>query len=349
MKFIKNNINKLKKLFYNKTILVTGGTGSFGKVCVLEILKNIKVKKVIIFSRDEQKQFIMQNQPVFKKFENKLRFFIGDIRDYDRLNYACENVDIIIHTAALKHVVIAEYNPMEFVETNIQGSHNVIKSAINNKVKKTILLSTDKAVNPVNHYGSTKLAAEKLFVAANNTVGNKECYFSIVRYGNVIASRGSVLEKFLLLNKRKNPTFTITHRDMSRFWISLEDATRFVWMSLARMKGGEIFIPKIPTMKMTDLAKSINPNGKLKFIGIRPGEKIKEILLSSEESEHVFDFGDYYTIKPQIRFNKKVDYSKNIFSKKGRKVKIPFEYNSDNESDKMKVQDLKKIIKNITF
>tara|TARA_Y100000768_G_scaffold388882_1_gene388243 strand:+ start:9742 stop:10788 length:1047 start_codon:yes stop_codon:yes gene_type:complete len=348
MKFL-NNINNAKKYFKNKTVLITGGTGSFGKVCILQMLRNLNVKKIIIFSRDEQKQFEMENSELFKKYKNKLRFFIGDVRNFDRLNYAFENVDIVIHSAALKHVSIAEYNPTEFVETNIQGTHNVIKASISNRVTKTILLSTDKAVNPINLYGATKLAAEKLFIAANNTVGNKKCYFSIVRYGNVIASRGSVLEKFLKLGKISKPIFTITHSKMSRFWISLEDASLFVWMSIIRMQGGEIFVPKIPTMKMVDLAKAINPKGKIKYIGVRPGEKISEVLISHEESENVFEFKEYYKIKPQIRINKIINYSYSAGDKKGKKIKTPFEYNSNNISSKISLSTLKKVISKLNF
>ena len=340
-------LNILKKYFNNKTILVTGGTGSFGKICIKEILQNFNIKKVIIFSRDEQKQFEMQNSIIYKKYDSKLRFFIGDIRDFERLSYACNDVDIIIHAAALKHVSIAEYNPMEFVATNINGSHNVIKASIVNNVNKTILLSTDKAVSPVNLYGATKLSAEKLFIAANNTVGNKKCYFSSVRYGNVIASRGSVIEKFLNLEKTKDPTFTITDKSMSRFWISLEEAVAFVWMSILRMQGGEIFIPKIPTMRILDLSKAINKNAKIKYIGIRPGEKIKEILISLDECVSAIDFDTYYTIVPQIRFNKKVNYFKNAINEKGKKINKIFEYNSEDLKNRLEVSDLENIIKKI--
>jgi UDP-N-acetylglucosamine 4,6-dehydratase len=349
MNLTTKQLNILKNFFSNKTILVTGGTGSFGKICVKEILQNFNIKKIIIFSRDEQKQFEMQNSLIYKKYDKKLRFFIGDIRDFERFSYACGDVDIIIHAAALKHVSIAEYNPMEFVATNINGSYNVIKAAIANNVNKTILLSTDKAVSPVNLYGATKLAAEKLFIAANNTVGNKKNYFSSVRYGNVIASRGSIIEKFLSQEKRKDPTFTITDKSMSRFWISLEEAVAFVWMSILRMQGGEIFIPKITTMRILDLSKAINKNAKIKYIGVRPGEKIKETLISLDECVYAIDFDTYYLIAPQIRFNKKVNYFKNAISEKGKKLNKIFEYNSEDTKNRLKVSDLENIIKQLKF
>jgi len=343
-------LNKnIKKYFRNKTILITGGTGSFGKIFIKHILENINVKKIIVFSRDEQKQFQMESSSPYKKYLSKLRFFIGDIRSLERLAYACQGVDVIVHAAALKHVSIAEYNPMEFIDTNINGSYNVIKAAIANNVKTTLLLSTDKAVNPINLYGATKLSAEKLFVAANNTVGNRKCYFASVRYGNVIASRGSVVENFLNLAKEKKPIFTITDQAMSRFWISLDEAVNFVCLSIMRMQGGEIFVPKIPTMKILDLAKAIKENAIIKYIGIRPGEKIRETLISLDECPYAIDFGSHYAIIPQIRFNKKINYLKNSIKERGKKIKKTFEYNSDSTNYRLKTAQLKNIIKNIKF
>lgn len=258
----------------NKTILITGGTGSFGKRFVEIILKKFNPKKIIIYSRDEFKQDIMQ-----KTLKSSiLRFFIGDVRDYERLNFAMREVDYVFHAAALKQVVAAEYNPIECLKTNVFGAENIIKASINNNVNKVIALSTDKAVNPVNLYGATKLASDKLFIAANNIVGKKKTRFSIVRYGNVIGSRGSVLPLFLNLKKNNKNLFPITDLRMTRFWISLDEVVEFAIKCLKIMIGGEILIKKSPSIKIIDLAKAINPKGKIKIIGVRPGEKIHESL-----------------------------------------------------------------------
>jgi len=278
----------------NKTILITGGTGSFGKAFVNHVLKyHNNIKKIIIFSRDELKQFEMKNE-IEKKYIIQLRFFLGDIRDKERLNRAFENVDMVVHAAALKQVPAAEYNPFEFIKTNILGSQNIIDAALNNKVSNVVALSTDKAVAPINLYGATKLCSEKLFILANNISGNKNIKFSVVRYGNVFGSRGSVYPFFDSLKNKKY--FPITDTNMTRFNMSLSDSVNFVLWSLKNNIGGEIFVPKLSSYKIVDLAKIINPKNKLKIIGIRPGEKIHEELISQLEIPHTYDLGKYYVI-----------------------------------------------------
>ena len=320
----------------NKNILVTGGTGSFGKEFCSYLLKNISPKKLIIYSRDELKQFELK-----KKMNNKrTRFFIGDIRDLSRLNQACNDVDVIIHAAALKQVPAAEYNPFEFVKTNILGAQNIIEAAINNNVQKTIALSTDKAVSPINLYGATKLASDKIFIAANNMVGNKKISFSVVRYGNVVNSRGSFFPEIKSnISKKTN----ITHKDMTRFFITLEDSVRFVDNCLNIMGGGEIFIPKIDSFKIVDLVKKLVPKSKINYIGVRPGEKIHELLFSKDDSLNVIEFKKYYIIKPAINMTKKKNYNKNNKQEIGKLLKESWEYSSKNFStlDQKKFNKLK--------
>ena len=314
-------------MFNNKNILITGGTGSFGKKYTEILLKNYKPNKIIIYSRDELKQYEMA-----QKFNDKcMRYFIGDVRDKDRLKKAMQNVDIVIHAAALKHVPIAEYNPMECINTNINGASNVIDAAIENEVKKVIALSTDKASAPINLYGATKLASDKLFVAANNLVGTKKTRFSVVRYGNVIGSRGSVIPFFMKLLKQGQKTLPITDFRMTRFFITLEDGVKFVLKNFERMQGGEIFVPKIPSMKIVDLAKAICPKCKLKEIGIRPGEKLHEVMITSDD--RVVEFDDHYVIKPTIQFAHIADYTTNNISQKGKELELGFEYNSGNNTE----------------
>ena len=299
-------------MFNNKNILITGGTGSFGKKYTEILLKNYKPNKIIIYSRDELKQYEMA-----QKFNDKcMRYFIGDVRDKDRLKKAMQNVDIVIHAAALKHVPIAEYNPMECIKTNINGASNIIDASIENEVEKVIALSTDKASAPINLYGATKLASDKLFVAANNLVGTKKTRFSVVRYGNVIGSRGSVIPFFMKLLKQGQKTLPITDFRMTRFFITLEDGVKFVLKNFERMQGGEIFVPKIPSMKIVDLAKAICPKCKLKEIGIRPGEKLHEVMITSDD--RVVEFDDHYVIKPTIQFAHIADYTTNNISQKGK-------------------------------
>ena len=309
-------------MFKNKTILLTGGTGSFGYAMTSALLK-LKPKKILIFSRDEFKQSVMQS--AFKAHNKKLRFFIGDVRDEKRLEMATKNVDYVIHAAALKQVDSAEYNPFEFIKTNINGAQNVIESCLKNNIKKVIALSTDKAVNPINLYGATKLASDKLFVSSNNLVGSNETRFSVVRYGNVLGSRGSVMPLFYEYLRKDKKFFPITDVKTTRFWITLKTGVDFVLNSFQIMNGGEIFIPKMPSVRTVDLARSINPNYKLKVVGLRPGEKIHETLFSEEDCEYILETKNSYIIEPTIKkfFNykkpKKIKY---------KRVKKIFSYNS---------------------
>ena len=315
----------------NKTILITGATGSFGQKFVSKIFNKYKsVKKVIVFSRDEYKQLLMQ-----EKFEKsnykKLRFFLGDIRDVNRLKQAFEGVDIIVHAAALKQVPAAEYNPIEFIKTNIIGAQNIIEAAIEKNVSKILSLSTDKAVAPINLYGATKLCADKLFLAANNIKGGKKITFSILRYGNVMMSRGSVIPIFL---KIKNNIFPVTDKKMTRFSITLDQSVEMAIKALEYSMGGEIFIPKLKSYKIVDLVKAISGSGKIKNIGIRQGEKIYEELISKGETADIFSYKDFYVISSQTKKNLKGDY---------KKIEKNFSYNSNN-SGFYNVNELKKII-----
>ena len=324
----------------NKNIFISGATGSFGQSMISKLLELDNVRRIVIFSRDELKQFELQ-----KKFKStKLRYFLGDIRDLERLKVAIKGIDIVIHAAALKQVPAAEYNPEEFIKTNITGAENIIKASIFNNVKKVIALSTDKATEPVNLYGATKLVSDKLFVAANNIIGEQKISFSVVRYGNVLNSRGSVLPIFFKLNEEGKKIIPITHKDMTRFFITLEQGVDYVLQFLNIMKGGEIFIPKIKSTKILALAKAINKDFKFKIIGIRPGEKIHEFLCSKADSNNIIEFDRFYIITPQIVFNKKKNYF--IYSserKKGKKVKDEFEFSSNN-SETLTTKELKKII-----
>ncbi len=315
-------------MFNNKNILITGGTGSFGKKYTEVLLANYRPNKIIIYSRDELKQFEMSQ----KFHDSCMRYFIGDVRDGERLKEAMRDVDYVIHAAAQKQVPAAEYNPMECIKTNIHGAENVIKAAIANNVDKVIALSTDKAANPINLYGATKLASDKLFVAANNMVGNGRTRFSVVRYGNVIGSRGSVVPFFQKLIDEDAQELPITHVDMTRFLITLEDGVKFVLKDFERMHGGEIFIPKIPSMYMTELAKAMAPHLPHKIIGIRPGEKLHEIMCPADDSHLTLEFHDHFVICPTIQFSYKSDFSLNLLGEKGVSVKQGFEYNSGNNT-----------------
>ena len=283
-------------MFNGKSVLITGGTGTFGKQFVKHLLKNYNTNKIIIFSRDEFKQYEMA-----RKFqgETKLRFFIGDVRDKDRLKRAFFGVDYIVHAAASKQVVAAEYNPFEAIKTNIIGAENVIEAAIDSGVQKVVALSTDKAANPINLYGATKLCSDKLFVAGNAYAAGKGTLFSVVRYGNVLGSRGSVLPLFL--EQKKQGKITITDRRMTRFWITIEDAISLVITAFKETEGGEIFVPKIPSLTMEDFAKIIAPECEIEDIGIRPGEKMHEIMIPADDSRHTFEFNDHYRIMPEFR------------------------------------------------
>lgn len=328
-------------LINKKNILITGGTGSFGKKFLDIVLKKFKPKKIVIFSRDEQKQFILQNNISIDN-QRLVRFFIGDVRDKDRLTYACRNIDIIIHAAALKHVPIAEYNPFEVIKTNILGAQNVIDAAIQNDVKRIVALSTDKASSPINLYGATKLASDKLFVAANNYKGSKDIRFSVVRYGNVMGSRGSVIPIFL---KNKNKIFHITDNRMTRFNITLEEGVFFVIKSLQRMFGGEIFVPKIPSYNIIDIPKAIVRNPKFNFIGIRPGEKLHEEMISNSDALNTIEYKDHFVILPRSEF---VSWGEKDYlnqNKGGKKCKVSFSYNSRDNKVFLSVEAISKLIK----
>ncbi|MBL3519163.1 UDP-N-acetylglucosamine 4,6-dehydratase (inverting) [Arcobacter lanthieri] len=330
-------------MFNNKNILITGGTGSFGKKYTKILLEKYKPNKIIIFSRDELKQYEMSQE-----FNEKcMRYFIGDVRDTDRLKKATKDVDFIIHAAALKHVPIAEYNPMECIKTNINGAQNVIDAALENCVSRVIALSTDKAANPVNLYGATKLASDKLFVAANNLVGKSDIKFSVVRYGNVVGSRGSVVPYFQKLLREGSQELPITDIKMTRFFITLDDGVNFVLKNFERMQGGEIFIPKIPSMKIVDMALAMAPKLPHKIIGIRPGEKLHEIMCPADDSHLTLEFHDHFVIKPTIKFTSGVDYSKNLLGEIGKPVLQGFEYNSGNNTQWLTSEEFLDMVKKI--
>ena len=311
-------------MFNDKNILITGGTGSFGKKYTELILRRYRPNKIIIYSRDELKQYEMAQE-----YDREcMRYFIGDVRDAQRLKKAMNGVDFVIHAAALKHVPIAEYNPMECIKTNIDGAQNVIDASLECGVKKVIALSTDKAANPINLYGATKLASDKLFVAANNIKGSADIAFSVVRYGNVIGSRGSVVPFFAKLVKEGAKELPITHPDMTRFMITLEQGVEFVLKNFERMRGGEIFVPKIPSMKMTELASAIAPGLAHRIVGIRPGEKLHEVMCPADDSHLTIEFEDHFVIQPTIRFSAPVDYRENALGERGWMVEEGFEYNS---------------------
>jgi UDP-N-acetylglucosamine 4,6-dehydratase len=326
-------------LFNGKSILITGGTGSFGKKFIEIVLKRFTPNKIIVFSRDELKQFEMQQ--VFNAL--CMRYFIGDVRDEARLRHAMYQVDYVVHAAALKQVPAAEYNPMECIKTNIHGAQNVINAAIACGVKKVIALSTDKAANPINLYGATKLASDKLFTAANNLVGDRETRFAVVRYGNVVGSRGSVVPFFKGLIERGAKELPITDERMTRFWLKLEDGVDLVLKSFQRMQGGEIFVPKIPSMRILDLAEAIAPSVPTKIIGIRPGEKLHEVMCPSDMFYETLEFNDHFVIKPSIEFGKNIDYTKNRLGEEGHPVPDGFEYSSGTNDVFLTVEELREM------
>ena len=339
-------------MFKNKTILITGGTGSFGKAFLEYLLVNHKdVKKIIIFSRDELKQFELSTQFNKKNYPN-IRYFLGDIRDKDRLNRAMENVDYVIHAAALKQVPAAEYNPFEFIKTNVIGAQNIVDACLNSNVKKVIALSTDKACAPINLYGATKLCSDKLFISANNIIGKRKISFSVVRYGNVMGSRGSVIPEFF--KQKKSGFINITDKDMTRFNITLQQSIDLVVWALKNAIGGEIFVPKIPSYKILDLAKAIAPEAKINIIGTRPGEKIHEELITESESAYALELKKYFVIltflikKTNSGVNGKIQ--KNYLNlKKGKKSKKEFNYRSNSNSEMLSVEDIRKLIKGINY
>lgn len=324
----------------NKVILITGGTGSFGKKCTEILLKRYKPKKIIIFSRDELKQFDMAQVFPYQKYPC-IRYFIGDIRDKERLYRAFHGVDYVIHAAALKQVPAAEYNPFEAVKTNILGAENIINVAIDQGIKKVIALSTDKAANPINLYGATKLCADKLFIAGNSYVGRDDTIFSVVRYGNVMGSRGSVIPFFL--KQKETGTLSITDPQMTRFWITLEQGVEFVLESLERIVGGELFVPKIPSMNIMDLAEAIAPGCKTKITGIRAGEKLHEVMIPSDDARQTVEFKDYYIIKPHFNF-----FDRRFDKKNGGKpVPEDFEYNSKTNTRWLSIDQMRNMIKDL--
>jgi UDP-N-acetylglucosamine 4,6-dehydratase len=329
-------------VFDNKSILITGGTGSFGQKLTSKILKNYRPKRLIIFSRDEFKQAEMQ-----RVYSQKcMRYFIGDVRDRERLIMACKGVDVIVHAAAMKQVPAAEYNPMECIKTNIGGAENVIAAAVENQVKRVIALSTDKAANPLNLYGATKLCSDKLFVAANNIVGGTGSRFSVVRYGNVIGSRGSVVPLFQQLVDEGAEYIPITDPRMTRFWITLEQGVDFVASCFERMNGGEIFVPKIPSVKITDLAKAIAPNIPTKIVGIRPGEKIHEIMVPADDVERTVEFNDFFLITPAIRFfDGGNDFTTTAKGEKGSRAKLEAGYESGSNPHYLDVEGVRVLLR----
>jgi len=320
----------------DKTILLTGGTGSFGQKFTEIVLNNYQPARLIIYSRDEMKQFEMQQKFASRK---NIRFFIGDVRDKERLMRAFNGVDYVIHAAALKHVPIAEYNPFEAVKTNVMGAQNIINVAIDKGVKKVIALSSDKAANPINLYGATKLCSDKLFIAGNSYVGRNDTNFSVVRYGNVIGSRGSVIPFFL--KQKETGVLSITDPRMTRFWITLETGVNFVLSCLDRMVGGELFVPKLPSMNIMDLAKAVAPECETKIIGFRPGEKLHEVMIPKEEDRRTLEYDDYYMIQPDFKFWQRRHNSS------GKVVSEDFEYSSGTNPWQLSIEEMREIIKNL--
>jgi UDP-N-acetylglucosamine 4,6-dehydratase len=330
--------------FSKKSILITGGTGSFGKLFVETLVRDHKPKRIVVYSRDELKQYEME-QYLSKYAPYQVNFFIGDVRDRDRLTLALRNIDIVVHAAALKQVPAAEYNPMECIRTNVMGAENVVRAAIDNNVKNIITLSTDKAANPINLYGASKLASDKIFIAANNIVGTSKTRFSVVRYGNVLGSRGSVIPFFQKLKEEGAKSVPITDEKMTRFWITLEQGVNFVISSLEMMKGGEIFVPKIPSMKITDLAEIIIPGVPHKIVGIRPGEKLHEVMVPSDDSRSTYELDDRYVIEPSFKFWETGDTDR---YQKFKKVDENFSYASDNNSEWLDKDKLLKLMETIS-
>lgn len=321
----------------NKTILVTGGTGSFGHQFVSYVLNNYKPKKIIIYSRDEYKQFVMDNE--YKEYRDVIRYFIGDVRDESRLKRAMHGVDYVIHAAALKQVPACEYNPIEAIKTNVNGAVNVINASLDAGVKKVVALSTDKSVNPINLYGGTKLVSDKLFIAANSYSGEDGTVFSIVRYGNVAGSRGSVIPFFDNIIKNGGKELPITDYRMTRFWISLEEGVKLVIKALEESRGGETFISKIPSFKITDLAQAMLPGCKMPEVGIREGEKLHEIMITTEDSLHTYEYEKHFIVYPQMNF-----WNESKVIPGGKKLEYGFSYDSGNNSEWYSVEDLKKLL-----
>ena len=325
-------------MFDNADILVTGGTGSFGRRFIKTVLARCKPRRLIVFSRDELKQFDMQQE-----FDAPcMRYFLGDVRDEARLRQAMRGVRYVVHAAALKQVPAAEYNPMECIRTNVNGAENVIKAALDSEVQKVIALSTDKAANPINLYGATKLASDKLFVAANNIAGGRPTRFSVIRYGNVVGSRGSVVPFFEKLIAQNAESLPITDPRMTRFWISLQQGVDFVLRNFDRMQGGEIFVPKIPSIRIVDLAQAMAPALPTRIVGIRPGEKLHEIMCPADDSHLTLEFDDHYVIRPTIQFHSlDIDHHVNAVGERGKPVPDGFEYHSGNNPHFLSVDELR--------
>ena len=326
-------------MLQQKSILITGGTGSFGTELVKVLLRDHDLKKIIIYSRDEYKQAMMAQSLT----DDRLRFFIGDVRDLDRLTMAMREVDVVVHAAAMKHVPIAEYNPMECVKTNIMGAENVVQAAISNRVPKVIALSTDKACNPVNLYGATKLASDKIFVASNNLSGSTGTRFAVVRYGNVVGSRGSVVPFFRDLIAKGTDHLPITDPRMTRFWITLDKGVDFVLTSAEMMQGGELFVPKIKSMSIIDLAKAMAPGIPHRIVGIRPGEKLHEVMITEDDARFTVEMADRYIVQPALAW-----WSYKGYDDKGKPVAEDFRYASDNNPDWLDADALKVMLDNPT-
>lgn len=331
--------------FKGKNVLVTGGTGSFGQTFVRKLLEEDQCNKVIVLSRDEWKQWQMrQSEPIFS--HKKIRYFLGDIRDIRRLERAFNDVHYIVHTAALKQVPAAEYNPSEFIHTNVMGGINIIDAAINCGVEKVIALSTDKAVNPINLYGATKLCSDKLFVAGNVYVGARGYpVFSVMRYGNVSGSRGSIVPLWRKMIQNGAKKLPLTDKEMTRFWITIEHAVDFVCLALKNMRGGEIFVPKIPSLHLTDLAEAVAPGMAHEYVGIREGEKLHELLISQEDARHSIDLGDHYIILPEIYTHEPERLKQFLAGRKGKKLPDGFSYGSNTNTEWLDVKSIKKLIK----
>ena len=325
-------------MFDNSVVLITGGTGSFGRKYTKTVLERYRPRKIVIYSRDELKQFEMQQ--VFD--QDCMRYFIGDVRDAKRLVQAMQGADYVIHAAALKQVPAAEYNPTECIKTNIHGAENVIEAAIANDVRKVIALSTDKAANPINLYGATKLASDKLFVAANNIVGEKRTRFACVRYGNVAGSRGSVVPLFRDLVAQGVEELPITHKDMTRFWITLQQGVDFVLRNFERMLGGEIFVPRIPSVRIMDLAEALAPGIATRIVGIRPGEKLHEVMCPADDSHLTLEFDNHYVICPSIKFHSKdIDFKTDAVGDIGQPVAQGYEFNSGNNPNFLSIDEIR--------
>jgi UDP-N-acetylglucosamine 4,6-dehydratase/5-epimerase len=328
-------------MFDNKAILITGGTGSFGRRFIRTVLERYHAAKIVVYSRDELKQYEMAQEFT----DPAMRFFLGDVRDRPRLTQALDGIDYVVHAAALKHVPAAEYNPMECIKTNIYGAENVIHAALETGVDKVIALSTDKAANPINLYGATKLASDKLFVAANNIVGKRKTRFAVVRYGNVVGSRGSVVPFFRRLISEGATELPITDPNMTRFWITLQQGVDFVLSSFQRMYGGEVFVPKIPSSRIDDLAAAIAPGLRQKIVGIRPGEKLHEVMCPKDDCRLTVEFEDHFVIMPSITFIEHPDYRRNRFDEVGTVVAPGFEYDSGSNSHFLSVAELRELLK----